>query len=256
MFETALIDGDIVAYRVSAAYDKEDVSLACWQASEMMRRILYETNCMAHKCFLSGGINFRYDINPNYKANRRDVVRPRHLEAVRSHLVTEWQASVTDGIEADDALGIEQCNSEGTIICSIDKDLLQIPGWHYNFVKLDQRFVTPLDGLKHFYYQLIMGDKADNIFGYDGKARDKVPQFLQPSIETLYSFQGEQEMYEFVKDMYDDHARMLMNAHCLYIQRKENDKWQPPDDRVDTSQTESLHNLSIEGRESEVSPEV
>lgn len=256
MFETSLVDGDILVYRAALACKDEEEDLACWQAGEMMRRILHETNCMLHKCYLSGGVNFRYDINPEYKANRRDVPKPKHYEAVRAYLVTEWQASVTDGIEADDALGIEQSNEEGTIICSIDKDLLQVPGWHYNFVRKEQRLVSPLDGIKHFYYQLIMGDKADNIFGYDGKARDKLPKFLEPLIDDLYGCNNELDMFHLVKDVYDSYDRMLMNAHCLYIQRKENDKWVPPDERVDGGTTQGLHHLSTEGGEPTLSTEV
>jgi hypothetical protein len=33
--------------------------------------------------------------------------------------------------------------------------------------------VSPLEGLRNFYFQLIMGDKTDNIPGYDGKMRLK-----------------------------------------------------------------------------------
>src|SRR5687768_11712302 len=105
MVETALIDGDIVAYRCAAATENETEDIAKWQVSEMMNRILHETNALGYKCFLTGSDNFRYSIYPDYKANRRDMPRPRWLQHVRSHLVTTWNATVTDGIEADDAMG-------------------------------------------------------------------------------------------------------------------------------------------------------
>jgi DNA polymerase-1 len=237
LIETALLDGDIIGYRNAAAYANEDENLARWQTGEMVRRILHETNAMGFVCFLSGSSNFRYDIYPEYKANRRDVPKPRHLATIREYLVTEWDAKVTDGIEADDAMGIEQVAIDGSsVICSIDKDMLQIPGQHYNFVKKEFKLVSPLDGVRHFYYQLIMGDKADNIFGYDGKARDKVPQFLRPDIEALQVYTEEWEMFSHVRDLYDDDERLLMNGQVLKIQQREGELWSFPAERMDGSE--------------------
>lgn len=238
VFERALIDGDIVVYRCAAANENSDVNIACWQAGEMMTRILHETNAVGYRCYLTGSNNFRYLLYPDYKANRKDVPRPRHYQAVREYLTTTWNATVTDGYEADDAMGVEQYASftsgdasDSTIICSIDKDMLMIPGWHYNFVKQDMRMVSPLDGLRHFYWQLIMGDKTDNIFGYDGKARDKVPKFLKGVMDELATLTEEKNMLKLVWHMYDDVERMYTNGKCLWIWRKEGDVWQAPHER-------------------------
>jgi hypothetical protein len=120
-------------------------------------------------------------------------------------------------------------NLQGSIICSIDKDMLQVPGWHYNFVKLERQFIDELTGFKHFYTQLILGDQSDNIPGYDGKMRPKVPQFLQPCINSIWGAESESEMYRIVLEMYgDDSERLKRNAMLLYILRHEGDEWRPP----------------------------
>lgn len=227
----ALIDSDIVAYRVAAASENETVEVALLRADELMRRILHETGATEYKAFLTGSDNFRKQIYPAYKANRDDKPRPKHLQAVREFLVTEWKASVCDGIEADDALGIEQSQAEleSTIIASIDKDLLQVPGLHYNFVKQSAITVDKQQGLRNFYTQLIMGDRSDNILGFDGKMRQTVPKFLQPKLDQLYLCVDEYEMFEMVRDMYGDDEAMLVSGQCLYIQRKENDLWRFPE---------------------------
>lgn len=237
LIEIALVDADIVAYRCAAATEYDAQGIAEWQTSEMMRRIVHETNSMEVRCFLSGSSNFRYDIYPEYKANRKDMPRPKWLQAVREHLVTHWNATVTDGIEADDAMGIAQCTEyDGeSMICSIDKDMLMIPGKHYNFVKQEFRHISPLEGLRNFYFQLIMGDRSDNIPGYDGKMRTKVPNFLQSAVSYLDSCTTEWEMYEHVRNMWTDDAMFLIAAQCLYIQRKVDDKWTPPSEAVDGS---------------------
>jgi 5'-3' exonuclease len=231
MIETALIDADIVAYRCAAATENETEDIACWQTSEMMRRILHETNAMQFRAFLTGDNNFRYSVYPEYKANRKDMQRPKWLQRVREHLVTDWKASVTDGIEADDALGIAHCSEHDgdSIVCSIDKDLLMLPGMHYNFVKGEQRHISPLEGLRNFYGQLIMGDRSDNIPGFDGKMRVKIPQFLQGHFDLLEEMTEEIDMYEYLLNLYnEDTETMHRNAKVLWIMRKENDYWEAP----------------------------
>lgn len=230
MIETALIDGDIVCYRCAAATENDTEDIARWQAGEMMRRILHETNAMRYQCFISGSDNFRYAVYPQYKANRKDLPKPRHLQAVREHLVVEWQSVIANGVEADDLLGIAQCaeHDGDTVICSIDKDLLMIPGRHYNFVKQESRHVSPLEGIRHFYGQLIMGDRSDNIPGYDSKMRVKIPKFLEHHFQLLDEMTEEYDMFEYVRDMYEDKEQMIVNGKVLWIMRREGDFWQPP----------------------------
>lgn len=104
----ALIDGDIVAYRCSAACENEPVEIALIRTYDMMQNILDETGASSYKCFLSGDNNFRYTINPDYKQNRKDKVDPIHRQACKDFLVSDWNAIVVDGYEADDALSMEQ----------------------------------------------------------------------------------------------------------------------------------------------------
>lgn len=195
-----------------------------------MRRILHDTNAGSYKLFIGGEENFRYSIDPEYKANRRDKPRPMWLQPVREYLVTNWNAEIADGIETDDAVGIAYCDSyEEAVIASYDKDLRQIAGNHYNFKTNEWIIVSPREGWVNFYTQLVLGDGSDNIKGYDGKMRPIVPKFLQPVLTRIQESKTEREMYEVVHEIYElgDEA-MHRNAQLLYIQRCEGDKWQPP----------------------------
>jgi hypothetical protein len=229
----ALVDGDIVAYRTAASCEKQGVlmetqEVALLRADELMRRILQETDSDTYKTFLTGSDNYRMQYNPEYKANRKDVPRPAHLQAVREYLCTEWGASVEDGQEADDAMGIYQMANQETIICSIDKDLLMIPGEHYDFVKGIRRDVYNIPAIRHFYWQLIMGDRTDNVFGFDGIARQKVPKKLEHVMAELESFDDELDMFGFVRELYNNDDTLLMNGICLWIRRNEGEIWQFP----------------------------
>lgn len=216
-----LIDADIVAYRVAASAENEPQEIALLRIDSMMNDILSTTD--SYKAFLTGKNNFRYDINPDYKANRKDTVRPQWLDICRSYLVNEYNAIITDGYEADDALGFNQ--TEDTVIFSIDKDLLMIPGHHYNFIKNEYREVSELDGLKMFYRQMLIGDSSDNIKGVAGIGKVKAAKLID-------HLDNETDMYNIVFDLYtfedpskENFSRFKMNADCLWIMRKEEERF-------------------------------
>ena len=201
----ALVDADIVAYRTSASAEHEPEDIAILRVDSMMREILQMTESDEYICFLTGQNNFRYDIYPEYKANRKDKPKPVHLQACRDYLVEAWNAEISDGCEADDLIGIAATNCEDPmafIICSIDKDLKMIAGNHYNFVTKERVFVSPLDGLRSFYKQLILGDVSDNIPGFDGKARQKWPKFMQHHHDMIDNLDNELDMYEYITTIY------------------------------------------------------
>jgi hypothetical protein len=103
-----------------------------------------------------------------------------------------------------------------------------IPGEHFNFVTGTHREQFPIPAIRHFYYQLIMGDRTDNIFGFDGKARQSVPKKLESTIAELESYDDELDMFEFVRALYGDDERLLMNGICLWIRRQEDEIWKFP----------------------------
>ena len=217
----ALIDADLVAYRCAATCKEEDpVDVALFRVDKNMREILEMTDATSYKAFLTGSNNFRKVVNPDYKANRKDMVPPAYLQDCREYLVTEWNARLSHGQEADDELGINQ--STDTILCSLDKDLLMIPGKHFNWTKQqygDVTFVSPEDGAKHFWKQMLIGDKTDNIHGVAGLGPVKSGKLID-NLET------EEECLEVILSKYDnEYNRVAMNAACLWIKRSEDSEW-------------------------------
>lgn len=215
----ALIDGDLVAYINAASCSEDDPEyVALIRTEERIRKILTHTQATTYRIFLSGGNNFRYEINPQYKANRT-APDPIHRRACHQFLIDEWKAEEATGYEADDALGCNQ--TENTIICSLDKDLRMIPGKHYSWeisrkgvIIREPEFaeVSYMDGIKHFYKQMIIGDTSDNIFGVVGLGKAKAAKIIDP-LET------EDQMKAVVASLYNDDERFVMNADCLWIWR-------------------------------------
>ncbi len=215
----ALVDGDIVAYRCSAASEDTDLEICCLRADKVMRDILFLTEADSYSCFLTGSNNFRKTIYPEYKANRKDKPKPKWLQDTRQFLIENWSAVVTEGCEADDALGINQTTN--STICSIDKDLLQIPGKHFNWVKSEFFEQNEIGGLRQFYLQLLQGDRGDNIPGLPGIGPKKAERYLE-GCET------EQDMFDHCLDLYKgDLETMIRNGKLLWIWRTEGDIWNP-----------------------------
>lgn len=215
---TALIDGDIVVYRIGWTTENDDPAIACWRANEMVDSILDAVKADEYVIYLTKSNDetaFRKQVYPEYKAQRKQP-KPKNYQDIRDYLCVDWNAEIVERIEADDALGIAQ--DENSVICSIDKDLLQIQGRHYNFVKEEHIYVDNLQGLKSFYTQLITGDTADNIKGIPGSG----PVAAKNAIGKL---DLEEDLFSTVRDLYGNDEEMLMNGRCLWIWKQEEDDW-------------------------------
>lgn len=215
----AILDADSFVFRAAIASELDELYIAMERVDKMINTALDEVGANESHIVLSGRNNFRYLAYPEYKGNRSGKEDPKWRQALKQHLLDHWQAEVYDGIEGDDACGIAQCTArkDSTIIIHQDKDIDQIPGWHYNFVTKEKYYVTPEEALRFFYYQLIVGDTADNIKGIKGLGKVKAKKLLDSTHPANY--------HEAIRDLYGSDEEMDMNATCVYIWRKQNDTW-------------------------------
>ncbi len=220
----ALLDQDLLCFRCAASAEHDDLGIAIYRLDELLDTILTKTEASSYRAFLTGNTNFRKQIYPEYKANRKSP-KPIHLEALRNYSLDKLNAEYApDGLEADDALAINQTDS--TIICTLDKDLLQVPGSHFSWEisgkgwTRPDRFVeqTELEGLRLFYEQCLKGDTSDNIKGIE-KIGEKKAKVL------LSTCQSEQEMFNIVRELYGNDDEFIMNARVLWILRSVDDDW-------------------------------
>jgi 5'-3' exonuclease len=148
------------------------------------------------------------------------MVKPKWLSLCQEYLDKEWNAVRAHGCEVDDLLGMNQ--TDDTVICSIDKDMLMIPGKHYNFVREEHSIVTPEQGIRNFYEQLLKGDTVDGIPGVRGLGKVKAAKLLA-NCET------EKEMFDVAREQYNDDTTMATYGKCLWIWRKQDDIWNMKD---------------------------
>jgi len=220
--KTANIDGDIIAYSVGFAANKDPVENALHSAKIMIRSMLEATGCDSYQIYLTGKGNYREEmatIAP-YKGNRTQD-KPVHYQALRDYLIAVHGAIVIEGREADDALGCAQ--AEDTVLCTIDKDLDMIAGAHYNWRKQINYNVSQPEADIFFMKQLMTGDRTDNIKGLDGIGDVKAQRIIDESDNMTDLYWKILEMYAMQYDK--PYEAMMENANLLWIQREEGVLW-------------------------------
>lgn len=177
------------------------------------------------KLFLSGPNNFRYDIATikPYKGNRDKSAEPIWRKDVEEWLIEEYGATRTNGYEADDAMAVEFCkNPEGTVLCSQDKDFMQLPKLRmYNWYGEGKHVqVSLLEAARNFYKQLLIGDVTDNIEGCRGigkaKAEKAIDRLTDPKLMMTACYILYQK--EYGKDAW---AHLEENARLIFLCRTE-----------------------------------
>lgn len=194
---------------------------------------------------------FRYGLAKArpYKGTRHNP-KPFHFYNIIAHLRANYTTIIAqDGYEADDLMCQYQTEynelGKTTVICSRDKDLRICPGWHFSWECGKQKAIGPfftdrlgsLDikdngdtigyGMKFFYYQMLVGDTADNIPGLP-KVGDA------GAVKLLKDLTTEWEMFEAVRNMYlekmGDSAKEYFReqADLLWMVQRHGEKYSPP----------------------------
>ena len=223
-----LIDGDIIAYRAGFSSNDLTVAEALSKTDDLVTMALEDSNYFTgghHQVYITGKGNFRFDIakTARYKGNRKDSAKPVHLPAIRDHMCNRYDAIISSEEEADDLIAIEATNyGKNALVASIDKDMLQIPCFHYNLSKRRFSVVGESQGLKFFYTQILTGDTADNIIGLYkcGPVKAK---------KLLLDCHSEIELWDACVSAYDGNEdRVIENARLLWLRREVGEIWEPP----------------------------
>lgn len=260
MVPKLLIDGDILLYRcgfavektkylverqrefVEAASAKEADSLGgvVWSRKELepvenalhlidsvISKIQDKYPKLERQIFLSPSVgNFRETIavTHKYKGNRDAMQKPKYFREIKDYLMGKYGAVVAVGQEADDELGIGATLFPDSVMVSIDKDLRQVPGLHYDWVKEEEINVTKKEGNLSFYSQVLSGDPTDNIHGLPGIGPVKGRKMLADCASS-------RDCWQVVLDAYraqEGEHRALENARLCWIRREPNEMWKPP----------------------------
>jgi len=189
--------------------------------------------------YLTGKTNFRNQIAKRQKYKDRASNKPWHFKNIIAYMEGKYDCRRTEGLEADDLISIEQTNRpEETIICTRDKDLRSVPGWHYGWelgnqpefgpeLVSESGYITLSNdrkkikgvGRMFFYSQCLTGDPVDSIPGLEGCGPVKAYQILEGSKTEEEAFRSVLSAYQ---EKYGDKAEMelLEQGRLLWMTRK------------------------------------
>ena len=213
MKRTIIVDGDIVAYK-SAIQSEVDTHWGngFWtlHAEETQGKYLVASEIEDLKeklnadkviVTLTDKNNFRKDVLPTYKDNRKQKRKPILLSPLRKFLIDEYQAVIYPNLEADDVMGIlatKPSKGERKIICSIDKDLRQIPGHLYDGESLTKHTKKHCDWWH--MVQTLTGDAVDGFSGCPSVGKVTAQKILSDKNMPL------KKMWELVVKTYEKHG--------------------------------------------------
>lgn len=175
-----LIDGDILAYKASAACETpiniyEDTYAYFADVGEALAMCKDEVNRLCTQtmigevviAFSDAQVNFRKKLNPTYKANRSGTRKPLIYKPLREAIEETYPTVCYPTLEADDTMGILGSNPlMQYVLVSIDKDMRTIPCK----LVVDGTIIdiSKAEANRNFLIQALTGDTTDNYKGCVG----------------------------------------------------------------------------------------
>lgn len=179
-----------------------------------------------------------------YKGNRK-ADKPLHYHNIRAYMMSEFECVISNGLEADDELAMYLTTHPNDILCTVDKDLRQVPGKHYSW-SVGARPAVPVyevdefgtlelvndrkklscTGLRSLFAQALMGDVVDNIQGIPKCGPVMAHDILAPCITELELFLATAKKY---RDVYPDDWENKLREHLdlVYMIRELDSEGKP-----------------------------
>lgn len=234
---TILLDADIVAYKVASlnqdTHDFGDTGVGLHLDEDKAIRDIedliaqYAEPTRASKvviCLSDPDANFRKEIYPLYKSNRKDVERPLLLRWCKEYLFREYPSFIRPRLEADDVMGILATDPQrflkttDVIMVSEDKDMRTIPGrlFNPNRPELGVIDISEEEANRFLCYQTVCGDAVD---GYPGCPRvGPKSDYALDIIEGDYADLWDNVLLAYgSRGLSEEDA--LVQARCAYILR-------------------------------------
>lgn len=207
---TLLIDGDVIAFTAACAvqriYEDEFGFVQPFASRHEGEAVVDNMVIGLEMAFKSTHrrialsdpkANWRKSIFPDYKANRKESVRPLLLDILKQYLRDKYDAFHWPTLEADDVLGIlntepQQYPGE-RILVGRDKDFKTVPGYYHRLKDFEPSgkprvaHITEWQAQMFHLWQTLAGDATDGYPGCPGIGKARASAILENPVRLLPS---------------------------------------------------------------------
>lgn len=229
----AWCDGDVWCYRIAHSSQHEPPQPPApwftikWAIHETLDKVRRKyPNAEIYITMTDEHNNYRKDIakTATYKGGRISV-KPYWWRRLRDHFYNDPRCLLSVNEEADDLMSMALMNNPKAVCITVDKDLKNTPGRHWNDHTGLEVQMTPAASYRSFYTQLLTGDQVDNIKGCPRIGKTKAPEILQ-GCKTPEDFECAVGLaYACAKGVDDPEARMIEMGQLLWMRRIEGEMW-------------------------------
>ena len=197
--------------------EPEPFSLVSNAVDGMFRKIMYQLKTKNYSAYIGEGKSFRVERSTilEYKGQRKDTLKPLHLEEVSNHLIKKYSPEVVTYYEADDRVVMDAYRNKDKCVIGVDKDYFGCDVLFFNANQVDKG-IQDCSGLgslylnakgevkgigrMFFYHQVLSGDSSDNY-----KANSANPEYEwgdKSSYKLLKDCKTDKEALEAIKQGY------------------------------------------------------
>ncbi len=200
--------------------------------------MLSDTFTVNAELYFTAGKNFRHQVDPMYKANRKSSRYPVGMPELKAALLEIYPGVIGDGVEADDmVVYLKRTQPDKYVLCAVDKDVYKsVPGKHWNYYSSAKYNIAPkwvettLESAKLFpYIQTLMGDSTDNIRGCPGIGPKKAEKALVGCDTAEERWNAVVKLFKEKKLTVKDAVRdmRLVNMHQVVQSEDGSWAWEP-----------------------------
>ena len=120
--------------------EPEPFSLVSNAVDGMFRKIMYQLKTKNYSAYIGEGKSFRVERSTiwEYKSNRKDTLKPLHLEEVSNHLIKKYSPEVVTYYEADDRVVMDAYRNKDKCVIGVDKDYFGCDVLFFNANQVDK----------------------------------------------------------------------------------------------------------------------
>ncbi len=242
-------EDEIADIKSTPGYDEEEHCIWCYDEAEVMEHcvsriaeIQHLTNTCSVELHFTEGRNFRYTVDPMYKANRKSTRYPQGMSSIKRLLLQQYEGAINVEWEADDIVVYKKRTQPNRyVLCAVDKDVYKaVVGKHFNYYRsakygIDMKWIETeaKDAYQFPYLQTLMGDSTDNIRGCPGIGPKKAAKALEGLITPCDMWKEVVKLFKTKKLTVKDAIRdmRLVNMLQLVVNKKGGYDvvlWNPP----------------------------